>query len=467
NYIGGERAASPLFYVNDDGGIDGAFDITAEDLEIWRSTGEFTYTTVDCDGFDFDDEEFYSYGDRPILNTSKDGDGVNYAYKYDGKGTITKLAESSGGLYATYDGWTWEYDLAGNVTATYYGDGDEVQITKKISHDGSGVQAVGTQNEKYLAYVYYSTGSSVEHGYNNYDLIVEGLTRDGELEEIYSGTHIKHAVRVGENFLYILASTANVDRKDLTDTGDKEEYVYLTETGETMKINWAADRPSEVRIHEVHGNKAVIEAKDSEGNSLGYMLIPLESTTVIEDIENYDTYKFIGSTDGEIYLVQTNDDKWGYINADGDLLAIYDDAGDFMGKYAPVVKDGKAFLINRNFKRVSEKIDAEGVSTIDKGLYRVNINGEKYFMTYAAAQEESAETADKPEEPEQPAEPADPAETTEPTDTESAAESPAQDVPDSDDGDKTNPDTGVGFVGIALAIAAVGVGSVVLIRKRR
>ncbi len=476
NYANGERAAVPIFYWNDEeDGFDGVFDITSADLSKWRSTGEFTYTPVDCDFMKFDDLQVGRYSDCPQLYYLNDG-GL-FAYKYDGNGSMENYKTSMDWFYPTYDGWTIALgqgakevysDLAENdvcFTATYYGDDSGVQITKKFTHDGTDGYLYGTQDENYLGYVYYPVRNSVaENGLTEYDIIVQGLTREGELVEIYTGTHNYFWIEdTGENFLHFCAANAPYPTKD---------YVYLSDTGETLMINWGDARPYTVNVYSVNDYKAVVEAKDYEGNSLGYMLLPLEGETYVENYTTQMNYKYIGYDYGGIYLVQTDDDKWGYINAEGELLATYDNAGDFMGNYAPVVKDGKAFLINKSFKRVSEEIDAESVFTMDKELYIVTINGENYLMTYAAAPEESDETVDKPEQPEQPADPAEPdepvtpAETTEPTDTESAAEAPTQDVPSSDDGDKANPDTGVGSAGVVLAIAAVGAGLIVLSKKR-
>lgn len=455
--VGGERAASPMFYWNDDvDGIDGLFDITASDVKKWRSTGKFTYTPVDCNFIDFDDYQVDYYYDSPKLVNINDGGRI--AYKYDGSGSIENVKTSKNWFHSTYDGWTIEVEELDenetSVTATYYGDGQDAQITKKFTHDGSGIYVLGTQNEEYLAYIRYCTNSYPDEKYANQniqryinDFVIEGLTREGELVEIYSGSHHGASVTEGSNFLHYSTIDAPYAPKD---------YVYLTETDETKTIYWDDNRPNTVKIHEVNDNVAVVEAKDPDENSIGFMLIPLDSEFSVD----FDTYKYIGSVDGKIYLVQTSDDKWGYINSDGELLATYDDAGDFMGKYAPVIKDGKAFLINRDFKRVSEKIDAEGVVTLDKGLYRVTINNEEYFMTYGEVKESGSDSEDKPEEPTQPTEP----ET--PEDNEPSGEAPAQgEDTESGEDKKGNPDTGAASAGFVLAVTVVA-GSVLLISRK-
>ena len=97
-----------------------------------------------------------------------------------------------------------------------------------------------------------------------------------------------------------------------------------------------------------------------------------------------DDYKEMETLDGKIFLVKTYDDKWGFINAKGKFLGAFDGAGAFKGNYAPVIKNGKAYLVDRNLKCVSEKISATTVVTLSDGLYYVENGSKKYLMTYAS-----------------------------------------------------------------------------------
>lgn len=61
----------------------------------------------------------------------------------------------------------------------------------------------------------------------------------------------------------------------------------------------------------------------------------------------------------------------------------FDNSVEFYGDYAPVVKDGKAFLIDRKMKRVSETVDADSVFTIGSGLYVFGSSEKRIFVTYS------------------------------------------------------------------------------------
>lgn len=212
-------------------------------------------------------------------------------------------------------------------------------------------------------------------------------------------------------------------------------------------------------VSSIHGDKAIAHYTWSyNGESAdGYALVEL-TDGAYAPISGY--YAGMYTKDGEMFLVKTADGKWGYINSNGELLKTFDDASNFNGKYAPIINDGKAYLINRNMKRVSEKIDAESVSGLDKGLYTVTIDGEKYFMTYADADD----TAEEEPADETPADDSNTPEDTAP-DTDNTV-SDSETTP-AENSDKTNPDTGAGSVAVIAAAAITAAGIIAVSRKQK
>lgn len=57
--------------------------------------------------------------------------------------------------------------------------------------------------------------------------------------------------------------------------------------------------------------------------------------------------------DADYWLVRSGE-KRGYIDHDGKEMAMYEDAGHFVGGYAMVIEEGKAYLINTDFEKVQE-----------------------------------------------------------------------------------------------------------------
>ena len=80
-------------------------------------------------------------------------------------------------------------------------------------------------------------------------------------------------------------------------------------------------------------------------------------------------YDHIRLAEDDLYLV-SDGSKWGYIDPDGNELAMYDDAGDFCNGYAPIIKDGRAYLIDTNLNEVGDLGEADKVYTIGE-LYGV------------------------------------------------------------------------------------------------
>ncbi len=63
----------------------------------------------------------------------------------------------------------------------------------------------------------------------------------------------------------------------------------------------------------------------------------------------------------EAYWLVGQDGKWGYIDHDGNVMAMYDDAAAFHDGYALVVENGEAYQIDENFSKIKDLGAAKGV----------------------------------------------------------------------------------------------------------
>ena len=71
-------------------------------------------------------------------------------------------------------------------------------------------------------------------------------------------------------------------------------------------------------------------------------------------------YDRISMSDADYWLV-LDDEQWGYIDHDGNKLAMFDDGTDFYGHYAVVVENGVAYVVNEEFEKIQELGEAESV----------------------------------------------------------------------------------------------------------
>ena len=73
------------------------------------------------------------------------------------------------------------------------------------------------------------------------------------------------------------------------------------------------------------------------------------------------------------WLVQKGE-RWGYIDHEGNEMAMYDDATAFSDGYALVIESGEAYLINERFEKVEECGAAVRVTSFGELLGREEDN---------------------------------------------------------------------------------------------
>ena len=72
-------------------------------------------------------------------------------------------------------------------------------------------------------------------------------------------------------------------------------------------------------------------------------------------------YDYIGMAEGDLWLAGKGD-QWGYIDPDGNEIAMYDDASAFIGDYALIIEDGHAYLIGKDLEKIEDLGEADRIS---------------------------------------------------------------------------------------------------------
>lgn len=481
----GKIYSDNLYCTVNDVSISGFCSISSKDIKKWRESGVFSYTDVTVDG-DLDYEHLGGFSDIPMLyNEDADSGSVSKRYVYDFNGsdklTIKYTTENWAGAtssgYIVQDTVTPD-KLTINIIAP---DGAATSSEIDLAVDPKDktqpcfwyIRAI-ENNSDYVGALLYVDKLETEDDFGYfYGLNLALIKEDGTAETVWSNTVPYFGGLLGISDEYVVFAAPEYVVK-----GGNSVYAYNISTGEVKVTNLyygdvrltnsdgsEADSDATYTLDSVtsiYGDKGIAHYYNNYNGDDAYALVEL-ADGAYAPISGY--YAGMYTMDGELYLVKTADGKWGYINSNGELLKTFDDAGEFNGKYAPVINDGKAYLINRNMKRVSEKIDAEGVGTLDNGLYRVTIDGEKYFMTYADADDTAAEEpADET--------PADDSNAPEDNTPDTAAPDTDNTVSDSETtpaatGDKTNPDTGAGSIAVIAAAAITAAGIIVVSRKQK
>ena len=438
---------------------EGSFRVDEDELASWRETGELTPTTIKTD---FDVKEFDSWrsgvfydGGDYIQMVSTDDDG-----NVKGNRIIVKLDRKNATLTTAYTApQSWSYTRSDGYTIRSGMMNDKLLLVEVIGPDGKGTDTTLTYNGngdlwyytyasvgtgKYVGYIMWQTDERVnEFGFDEYDYVLYGVDKKAKLVELIKGTDCDMGMYgAGEN--YVVWGALPMARS-------MQYHVYLPDSGKDYNIGsmlykeGAAENAKYYAINgisgdKVYGTKAILSVDAPQSGGTRYVLADISKVSSNSTF-SFNAYKSMSTTDGKIYLVQTEDDKWGYIDANGKVLGTFDDASRFYGDYAPVVKNGKGYLIDRSMNRVSGEIAATHVNSMDEELF-VFINGDDgYLVTFAG---KPASVPSTPSTPSTPTTPENPGST-----------------------EKDNPDTGAQGIALAIGTAALAGAAVVITRKRK
>lgn len=383
---------------NNDTGYRAICRIGSDEINSWRSTGKLKATKITVDKkitgsqkWTIASDTTFENGNYSTLAYTKNGeDWYGSAVKYNkAKNSITQyytspLADggfgvSSNGTVAVsrFDEKTKSgiFDLI-NTTGKKF---KTVSIDlKNFSDDGEKWGWTLYQNGKYI--VIYTGGWSGEKEIGGITLIdekgnkktvtdapIRGMYENGNyyVTQAWAGAVWSSVHNINTNKSYTIIST---DAAFVKVGSDPYAYEISADFGEKM-----------------FGSKAAVKyyKKNSEKEEdCRYALVNFSTGKRISSLYTYMSSKNNGTT----YLVSDSKGNWGYISSKGKKLAMFDDAGWFYGsgKYAPVIKSGKIYLIDSNMKQISKTIKADkdsGVRTLGDELFKYSYGGKLYLMT--------------------------------------------------------------------------------------
>ena len=405
---------------NLDPDIDQIIYIGKDELESWQKTGKISYKKVktDVDMTDMLIGSYFSADGNSMQLVTCDADRYalkRYIVSHNEKNTkiTTAYTKGSDWVYTRPDGYSVEgkWNKAQTSYTVTVTAPDGTKKSKKLTYKGEGDSRVllyGVEGTgKYVAYVLWKTNEYTDNVYVGEDMlqlnqsssfVLYGLKKNGKLTTLFNYESSKRGDRRGAYSFGVDSCGSNFISFWVDNPPIPAQYmVYLSNSGKTISFDGEVLNKKGDGIcgtyyginDEVYGSRAIVqlgiynsETKTTDTNH--YILADLSTAkgdygmiTALSDV-----YQSMRTWDGKIYRVSTADGKVGYINKKGKVLAMFDDAGSFIGDYAPVVKNGKAYLIDRNMKQVSEKIDADGVSTEGEGLFYIIKGDKRMLMTY-------------------------------------------------------------------------------------
>ena len=461
--------------------------ISADDIAAFQENGELSYNVIvdDFAAF-FDGAEGYAwYGDQDFRN------GYAQFIKTDGNNEVLSkcIVHFDGEELSVIDEFTNYRSVSPNgyICSNEWGPRSGELTIYLTAPDGE-VNTLVLNNADYIcgfrddgtdiSVLTYTVLEENWEGTNwtRLECSLNIIDENGNIETVSigetNGTPV--AFEHGENYdffaVYRLAPTAATPRVYLHDSGEIVEIDTLSITAAAKEVNESCF---------ISGSSFCNFGKRVYDGILSAAIeVNSETCWVLVDLNNggkavSGVYKSINTYDGEIYLVQDFDGRWGYINNDGEELGMFDDAGAFIGEYAPVIKKGKAYLVDRDMNIVSNGVKADSVITMDDGLYNYTVNDKTYLMTYTLSEEAAEEQPaveetieDEPvinETAEEEPVIEDTAEAAPVVDTAPAVDT---DAPADTDSKGGSPDTGANGIAATAAVSVIALGAVLLSRKR-
>ena len=353
--------------------------IDDEVLKNWRETGTLNYDIVKTDlksmnigfsrtnlGTDLSSSDYIVINDYD--NNKK------YLMKCDKKNhtfTTLQTLESTSRYDVTSDGYVYicNYDSQSNSVKFSITKPDGTTVENNVDLKGyvNDMSLVWCEDEKYCGFfLMKKEGATREIPDGDYNTLSANTYTLFGVDKKGNATKIKdiESVVIGPRAAYDKAN-GNINVLFCNPDENKRQYlVYSIKDGTSKTID-------EDKFEDLSRYQYQDESRLADDSSL----YDRKDNHVIAK------YDSISTKDGQIFTVRnrnSENNNYGYIDRDGKELAKFDRAGDFAGDYAPVIKDGKAFFIDRNMKKVSEEkeIDAYSVRTLADGLYLFSVNGD-------------------------------------------------------------------------------------------
>lgn len=313
------------------------------DLDLEGGALKFSeyFSSTDGEYFQlYEGESEYNVAKRYVLRL--DGDKAVTAYTPSADAGAVCFTRGDGCTVTVVDGAITVYDPDGTVMTDYSGE------------DGYYSYIASTDGGKYAGYL---VKASEADGYT-----ICGIGADGS--ETVLGTC------VGEGDL------------TLNSAGEDHVVLHVDETNVFVDFN-----SGKVITGETPDDFDILTSGKIFNNLLvsatgrGYGLYDV----LKEEYVTETAYSSLLTRDGgKTYLAQNESGKWVFLDENGNESdERYDSAGAFVGDYAPVVKGGEGYLIDRSFNRVSETISATSADAASAELFCFTDGYQTRFVTFS------------------------------------------------------------------------------------
>lgn len=435
--------------------------ISEDELVEWRKSGTLSIEKVDNSGAISGLTNMSGSFDSGYMQFASTDSNNNVTERFlvsvdkaNGKlSTVCSLG--SDWSYTNNDGYTFGCKEIENAIEIYVYDTEGVKKTSSLPINGRLWSSYTSHGGEIVGYVMVQTGENEDHNpaYELYAVNKDASTKLIAKNALEGGMTGFGIIGAAENCVVFAEWNARLQSSQFK--------LYSTEDGKAYDINcFKSDDEEYFRILDsssgkTYGSNIIIGV---DGNPKMYVLMNYKENKPVSKL-----YTVMGTNDGKIYTVQTADGKRGFIDANGKELAMFDFADSFFGDYAPVVKDGKAYLIDRNMNKVSDEFDADIFVTFTKDLFAFAKGDDITVVTYTEAEKQSttSDTTSKPVTSEMTTS----SDSTNSTASETISSTISNTTSSTGNTNENNPATG--FTMAMLPVALIGGAAVIVAKKRR
>ncbi|MBQ3841955.1 MAG: WG repeat-containing protein [Ruminiclostridium sp.] len=384
-----------LYMLYNDSYCSSVYRIGDTEIKKWRKTGKLSAKKVILDAeLEKTSLSPYSYADFSKGNYALfgcfDNKDKSFSYKvakYDSKANqISVIYTTKNQIGLSPNGYISEYEESKDGSKTTLKIiSPKGKVIKKINLDNlnhSGSRGVFFNGSKELGVSEYSLDSNgwIDYKEGTFYLV----DQKGNITTLVDGETI-WMKSWGSNYIYYLRMPRD------------EVMVYLPKSKKTIEMNYISfyydSNGKEYNLTMLgdafYGNKAIGKYRSYNNGTedYKYRLIDISKAQSTNDAFLTEPYNSISTfNNGNMFLIKNDNNKYGFVNAKGKELSVFDDAGGFYnnGQYAPVIKNGKIYLVNKKMKRVSSTIKADSESvvyTLGDELFVFSYGKKYYLMT--------------------------------------------------------------------------------------
>lgn len=361
-----------LYFITDNESKKGIYKINRTALENWRKTGKLKAVKITVDSritkhsdWGHSSNGDFSNGNYGVLGYTENGTVHLVAVKYNSsKNKITPYYDTTNAISLSPDGYISETDYDKSSKQLTLGiispKGKKIKTHKfdYSEYEGSWFGFSGGDSCVVTRRKYVGDNSKDGSGWDGEIFVIDKSGKKTTLTDTAPRAQVK-----GKNyFAYSPIYAVSVSNIYSFDTNKfyynlVKETSAFTEGEKTYELDSLGTG--------LYGTKAVARYShpvSSDKYEYKYALVDISSGKFIS--KKYDD--MVTKDNGKTYLVKFNDGKWGYLDSSGKELAEFDDAAPFIGsgKYAPVIRNGKVYLINRSMKRVTKAVKLTGIKYV-------------------------------------------------------------------------------------------------------